>query len=119
MTIAIWIFSGLLALLYLAAGVMKSLLPAERIAKNFPWTETVGFPATRVIGVLEFLGAIGLILPPLTGIAPIVAGFAAAGLALVQVGAIATHIRRHEKFIANIVLLLLAAFVAVGRFLGY
>jgi uncharacterized membrane protein len=119
MTIAVWIASGLLALAYLTAGVMKAFLPAERIAKNFPWTETVGLPATRVIGVLEILGAIGLILPPLTGIAPIVAGFAAVGLVLVQVGAIATHIRRHERFIVNIALLLLAAFVAVGRFLGY
>lgn len=119
MTIAIWIVSGLLALSYLTAGVMKALLPAERVAKNFPWSETVGLRATRVIGVLEFLGGVGLILPPLTGIAPILAAFAAVGLALVQAGAIATHIRRHERFIVNIALLLLAAFVAVGRFLGY
>ena len=121
MTIAIWIASGLLAALYLFAGVQKTVLSQEKVLKNFPYTETTGMRVTRITGVLEILGAIGLILPALTGIVPILSAFAAVGLALVQVGAIAIHIRRGEfkGLPMNVVLLLIAVFIAVGRFLGF
>lgn len=121
MTIAVWIVSGVLALLYLFAGVQKSFLPEDRIMKNFPYTETTGLRVTRVVGVLEILGAIGLILPALTGILPILSALAAIGLALIQVGAIIVHVRRNEfaSLPMNVVLLLLAAFIAVVRLLGY
>ena len=64
----------------------------------------------RTIGVLEVLGAIGLILPPLTGIAPALAVAAATGLVLIQIGGISLHLKRGEvKVIGlNIVLLALA-----------
>jgi hypothetical protein len=53
-------------------------------------------PLVRTIGVLEILGAVGLILPPMTGIAPWLATAAAIGLALIQVGAVALHLSRGE-----------------------
>lgn len=120
-TIAVWIVSGILALMYVLAGAQKAFLPAEKIAKNFPWSETVGLRATRVIGVLELLGAVGLIVPVLTGILPILTPIAAIGLVLVQAAALVLHVRRNEyKMLPmNVVLLLLAAFVAVARLLGY
>lgn len=121
MTIAVWIVSGLLALLYLFSGGQKAVLPEPRLRKQFPFVETVGVPATRVIGVLEVLGAIGLILPRLLSVAPVLSGSAAVGLALVQVGAIVVHVRRGEVkgLPMNVVLLLLAAFIAVATFLGF
>ena len=121
MTIAVWIVSGLLTLLYLYAGSSKALLSSEKLAKNFPWTESVGVRNSRVVGALEVIAAVGLILPALTGILPILSAFASVGLVLVQVGAIITHVRRGEfkALPMNVVLLLLAAFVAVARFLGY
>lgn len=121
MTIAVWIVSGILTALYLAAGSQKALLPAEKIAKNFPWSESIGLRNTRIVGVLEFIGAVGLIVPALTGIVPILSAFAAVGLVLVQLCAIILHLRRGEAKVLpfNVVLLLLAAFVAVTRFLGY
>ena len=122
MTIAVWIVSGLLAAMYLFAGLNKSLLPVEKLHKQFPWSaEPVGVRNTRIIGVLEILGAIGLILPPLLGIVPVLAAFAAVGLAIVQVAAIVLHVRQGELKVLpmNVVLLLLAVFVAVGRFLGF
>ncbi|HET7901849.1 MAG TPA: DoxX family protein, partial [Candidatus Nanopelagicales bacterium] len=74
-----------------------------------------------LIGVLEVLGAIGLILPGITGIAPFLVPLAATGLALLMIGAIVVHARRGERqpIGANIVLLLLAVFVAWGRFGAY
>jgi hypothetical protein len=81
------------------------------------------FSATtvRVIGVVELLGAIGLILPAATGIAPVLTPIAATGLALTMVLAAATHIRRKEPsgVAFNAVLFALAVFVAWGRFGPY
>jgi hypothetical protein len=64
----------------------------------------------RTIGVLEVLGALGLILPPLIGIAPPVALAAAIGLVLIQVGGISLHLRRGEARLIglNLALLVLA-----------
>ncbi len=122
MTIAVWIVSGILAAMYLLAGIQKTFLPEEKIMKSFPYTETTGLRVTRIVGVLEMLAAIGLIVPVLTGILPILTPLAAIGLVLIQVGAIIVHARRKElgaMTTMNVVLLLLAAFVAVGRLLGY
>lgn len=121
MTIAVWIVSGLLALMYLFAGGSKAGLPVPRLHKQFPFSEDLGVPFTRTIGVLEILGAVGLILPRLLGILPVLAGMAAVGLVIVQVGAIVVHVRRGEtkQLPVNAVLLLLAAFVAVAVFLGF
>jgi hypothetical protein len=121
MTIAVWIVSGLLAALNLFAGGTKVLTPEAKLTKQFAWVETTGLRNARVIGGLEVLAAIGLILPRLTGIVPILSAFAATGLVLLQLGAIIVHIRRGEAKVTpmNTVLLLLAGFVAVASFLGF
>jgi hypothetical protein len=74
------------------------------------WIDTVPLRLVRTIGVLEVLGALGLILPPLTGIAPALAIAAAIGLVLLQVGGISLHLSRGEaKMIGlNVALLVLA-----------
>jgi DoxX-like protein len=76
--------------------------------------------AVKAIGAVEILGALGLILPGLTGIAPFLAPIAAAGLVIVQIGALRVHLNRNERqpLPANVILLLLAAFVAIGRLVG-
>jgi hypothetical protein len=75
----------------------------------------------KAIGVAEVLAAIGLILPGITGIAPILVPLAASGLVLLMIGAIITHVRRKElpMVIGNVVLLILAAIEAWGRFGPY
>jgi hypothetical protein len=75
----------------------------------------------KAVGLVEILGALGVILPWLTGIASILTPIAAAGLVVVQIGALRVHLVRseHRPLPANVLLLLLAGFVAVGRFLGY
>jgi hypothetical protein len=78
------------------------------------WVDRTPMPLVRTVGVLEILGAAGLILPPLTGIAPWLAIAASIGLVLIQVGAIAVHLSRGEtrKIGLNIVLLAAAAATA-------
>jgi hypothetical protein len=73
------------------------------------------------IGVLEILGALGLILPAVLDLAPILVPLAATGLALVMVGASVTHYRRGERpmIAINAVLFVLAVIVAWGRFGPY
>ena len=70
---------------------------------------------------VAFLGAIGLILPAALDIVPLLVPIAATGLALLMLGAAATHGRRKEPqmIVANLVLFALAAFVAWGRFGPY
>ncbi len=117
MQLALWIVTILLAIAYLFAGVNKAFRPKPALANQMAWTEDFSAPQVKTIGTLELLGVIGLILPPLTGIATFLTPAAAFGLALVQVGAIPVHIRHGEARIVpfNVLLLLLAVFVGVFR----
>jgi uncharacterized membrane protein YphA (DoxX/SURF4 family) len=120
MSIALWIASGLLAALYIFAGANKTFQSRAKLEGMMSWVNHSPTWFVRVVGVLEVLGGIGLILPWLTGIAPILTPIAAAALVLVQIVAIIIHIRLNEakSLPMNIVLLLLAAFVAIFRFIG-
>jgi uncharacterized membrane protein YphA (DoxX/SURF4 family) len=117
MNIALWIVQALLALAFGMAGLMKITQPKEKLAAQMGWVEDFAPTTIKAIGVLEVLGAIGIILPWLTGILPWLTPLAALGLVLTMLGAMATHLRRHENqnIVVNAVLLLLAAFVAYGR----
>jgi uncharacterized membrane protein YphA (DoxX/SURF4 family) len=122
MNIALWVIAGLLALLFLAAGVMKLSQPKEKLATSgLAWTEDLSAGAVKGIGGLELLAGLGLILPAITGIAPVLVPLAATGLVLIMIGAAVTHARRKEyQMIAvNVALLVLAAVVAWGRFGPY
>jgi uncharacterized membrane protein len=117
MEIALWIVSGLLAVAYIAAGAMKALRPKEQLT-NLPWTKEYSAGTVKFIGIAELLGGLGLIIPWLTGIAPVLTPLAASGLVLVQILAMIHHLRHNEakSVPINVVLLLLALFVAVFRF---
>lgn len=111
MIVAYWIVAGLLAVFYLYSGGKKIAQSREQLAPMMGWVDTVPMPAVRAIGVVEVLGAAGLVLPPLTGIAPALAVAAAAGFVLLQIPAIALHLSRGEANVIglNVVLLVLAA----------
>jgi uncharacterized membrane protein len=121
MNIALWIAASLLALAFAAAGFMKVTTPAAKMMEQMRWVTPGRLRAVRLLGALEILGAIGLILPLATGVAPILTPIAAAGLAITQMGAIPLHLRLGEKpqVPVNSLLLVLALFVAVGRFAGW
>lgn len=121
MNVALWIVQIGLAAAFVLAGAMKSTQPKEKLQPNLPWVEDFSLGTIRLIGVAELLGGIGLILPAVTGIAPILTPIAAACLAVVMVLAAATHIRRKEPsgVVVNAVLFALAVFVAWGRFGPY
>lgn len=118
MDIALWIVSALLAAAYILAGLNKALLPHSKLVRSLPWAEDFRPGTVKFIGIVEFLGGLGLFLPWLTGIAPVLTPIAASGLVLVQLLAAIVHLRRGEPkaLPINAVLLLAALFVAVFRF---
>jgi uncharacterized membrane protein len=120
MNIALWVVAGLLAALYLIAGGTKLTQPYEKLTQNpnLGWTNDFSPNAVKAIGGAEVAGALGLILPQVTGIAEWLTPLAAVGLVLLQAGAMRTHLKRGESKMlpVNAVLLLLALVVAIGRF---
>lgn len=109
MTVAYWILAGLTAAFYLYSGVLKAVRSAEQLRPMMGWVDSVPMTFVRTIGVLEILGAIGLILPPLTGIAPWLAFAAAIAFFLLQIGATTLHLRRGESSVVGLNLVLLVA----------
>lgn len=117
MNISLWTTQGLLGAMYLMAGVMKLTTPVAEMAAKMAWVNEYPEAFIRFIGISEVLGALGLILPSLLRIQPKLTVWAGIGLALVQVFAIFFHIQHNEMSALgiNVVLLLLAVFVAWGR----
>lgn len=119
MNVTLWIIAGLLALAFAGAGAMKLAKPRAELQKQMAWVEDVSDGQVKAIGAVELLGAIGVVLPAVVGIAPILVPIAAVGLALTMVGAIATHLRRKDPpamMAPAMVLGVLAVIVAIGRF---
>ena len=113
MNVLLWIIQILLAALFLFAGVMKLVLPLEKL------TGPVAVPGLflRFIGLCETLGGLGLILPGLlrirTGLTPL----AAAGLVIIMVGATVLNLRTGDLVTTTLTIVvgLLAALVAYAR----
>lgn len=117
MNIALWVVQVLLAAMYGMAGMMKTLQTAKA-KEQLPWAKNRSDGFVRFVGTSELLGALGLILPLITGVLPWLTVLAAIGLMLIQVLAIVTeHLPKKEYNVLpiNIILLALAAFVAIGR----
>ena len=116
MNVVVWIVSGLLAVAFLGAGLAKITQPKEKLRERQPYVDDFSQPAVRGIGAAEVVAAIALVLPWLLDVAPVLTPLAAAGLVLLMIGAVLTHVRRKEMFVPPLVLGLLALFVAVVRF---
>ena len=117
MNIGLWIVQGLLAALYLMAGGWKTFQTAQAKEKMEPM-RNYSDGMVRFIGISEMLGALGLILPLVTGILPWLTVLAAIGLTVIQVLAIFTvHLPRKEfnGLPMNALLLTLSAFITFGR----
>jgi uncharacterized membrane protein YphA (DoxX/SURF4 family) len=115
MNVTLWIIQILLAAAFLVSGITKLIRPGAKLKAGLPEFHP---SVIRLISVAEILGALGLILPGLTGIAPVLTPVAAIGLAIIMTGAVVTHARRRQarSVAVNLVLLILSVVVAVGRF---
>jgi uncharacterized membrane protein YphA (DoxX/SURF4 family) len=115
MNTALWIVQALLAALFLFAGGIKLVTPMEEMMKQMP----IPLPGWFVLltGVVEVLGAIGLILPWLLRIRPGLTPLAAAGLVIVMIGATVYTFAAGDvaSGLIPLVVGILCAFVAYGR----
>jgi uncharacterized membrane protein YphA (DoxX/SURF4 family) len=115
---ALWIIQVLLAAMFTVAGIMKLTQSKEKLSKQLPWVNDISMRTVRFIGLSELLGGIGLIVPWLTGIVPILTPISAIGICLIMVLAITTVYLKKQEFkavVINIILFLMSAFVAYGR----
>jgi uncharacterized membrane protein YphA (DoxX/SURF4 family) len=122
MNLALWIVAIVLAVVFTGSGLLKQLVPKDKlVTAGQGWAQDYSQTNIRLIGLAEILGAIGLVLPPMVHIAPILVPLAAVGLVLVMLGAAVVHARRNEPMnvAVNLVLIALAIFVAWGRFGPY
>jgi len=122
MNIALWIAAGVLAVAFLAVGGLKVSTPRAKLRERMAWVEDFTDGQVKAIGAVELLGAIGVVVPGIFKIVPILVPLAATGLAITMVLAFVMHARRgeaKESLGANLVLLALALFVAWGRFGPY
>ena len=120
MNIALWVVQGLLAATYAASGTAKSVMPKERmIATGQTGVAPFPLPVIRVVAACEVLGALGLVLPWMLGVAPLLTPVSAVGLAVLMVGAAVAHLSLGEvkqALAVNAVLLVLLIGVAAQRF---
>ena len=117
LNIALWAAQIFLALVFFITGAGKLFLPMENLYTLIPWTKDVNSLPVRLIGFSEIIGGLGLILPSLLRIKPQFTPLAATGVAVVMLLAIFFNISLGETSVIglNIILFLMAIFVAWGR----
>ena len=115
--ILLWSLQVVLAITLFWAAFAKIFLPTEQLEFMWPWTGDVSRSFVLVTGTIDFLGAIGLILPSLFRFKPVLTPIAAIGVVLLMISAAAFHISRGEvsQIGFNVVFGLLAAALAYGR----
>ena len=94
-----------LAVVFAIFGAGKFMDPAKWIDKFAAWGIPVWF--VPVSGALELVGAIGLLIPVLRGLAGL-------GLALFMIGAVATHVAHAEIGMVFVAGAILAGSATVG-----
>lgn len=117
LNIALWVVQSLLAVMFLMAGANKLFQSIPELSKMLPWVTQVPEGMVRFIGISELLGGLGLLLPSILRIKPILTPFSAIGLAVVMLLATFFHISKGETSVIAmpIVFMAMAIFVAWGR----
>lgn len=120
MNTALWIVAGLLAGVALLGGSTKTFLPKTTLAAHDGgrWTAEASVGFVKTLGILELAAAVGLVLPALLDVAPIIVPVTATCWVALMIGAMITHLRLGQPGLVtlNLAYLAMAAFVALGRF---
>ena len=117
MEIGLWITQVSLLVIYGVYGVYKTFF-TPRVRKSMRWAQGLSDNAIGFIGIMELLGAFGMVLPMVTGIAPWLTLLAAFGLTLIQVLAILTAhlpLKEYKMLPLNVYFMAMSLFVLIGR----
>ncbi len=121
MNVLLWTLQASLAAVFTASGLAKISQPKDRlIASGQTGVAPFPLPVIRVTALCELLGAVGILLPRLVGVAAFLTPLAAAGFAIVMVGAIGSHayLREPRNVALTAAIFVAAVTVGVGRTLG-
>jgi hypothetical protein len=112
-----WILQAILATVFTGSGLFI-LFNKEKLSSKLSWLKEFSPAVVAFICLSKVVGAIGLILPMLTGILPILTPFAAIGIATIMALAFSYHIRKKEykDIPATIIFFSIAIFIAINRF---
>ncbi|SMX83709.1 DoxX-like family protein [Brevibacterium sp. 239c] len=118
MNIALWVVAGVIAVGFIAGGIVKLTMLHEKYAAKLHWPQDFTPSNVKFMGIIEVVGGLGLVLPALLGIAPVLVPVAASGMALYMAGAVTERIRRAEyaELLGDLLFLGGMLFVAWGRF---
>lgn len=117
LNISLWIAQILLASTLLFGGATKLFRPIEDVSTMWPWTGQIPIELVEFTGIIDLLGAVGLILPALFRIKPILTPAAAIGTIILMICASIFHISRGEtsQIVPNIIFAFIGVFIAWGR----
>jgi len=118
MNSGLWVLQIVLAVAFGLAGSMKVVVRREQLARRMHWANDWPRSRIKLLGLAEVAGAVGVVAPMATGLAPVLTPLAAVCLAVLMVGAVRTHQRLRESVAPAGILGALCVFVAVGRFAG-
>jgi DoxX-like family len=116
--IVLWTLTAVLIVVFGFSAALKGTQPKDRVLRaGMTGVVDVPMPLMRFIAVCELLGIVGLVVPYLTGIAPVLTPLAAIGLGLIMVLAARIHLRLGERLTAvgNVVILAMCLVVAIGH----
>jgi hypothetical protein len=114
----LWIAQGFVALVVTLAGTTKLAVPREILQTRMHWASSWPRARIKLLGLAEVAGAVGLVVPVATGIAPVLTPIAALCVAVLMVGAVRTHQRLGEGFVAAAIIGALCVAIAAGRLLS-
>lgn len=111
----LWIAQGFVALVITLTGAAKLFLTREQLQTCMHWARTWPRGRIKLLGLAEVLGAVGLVVPVATGIAPMLTPLAALCVAILMAGAVQTHRRLGEGFVPALMVAVLCLAIAAGR----
>jgi len=114
----LWTTQLLLSASLIWAAALKLFQPVEQLSVMWPWTAEVSAVLLTFTGIVDLLGGLGILLPSLLRIKPVLTPVAAVAIVVQMIGAGVFHLGRSEEILPNIVFALMAAFIAWGRWKG-
>ena len=118
MNTLLWILQIVLAIVFAGAGLVMLVKTRADLSKMFgDWVDNVPASLLKLLGLAELAAAVGLVLPPLVGVFPLLTALAAAGLVIVMIGAIVIHAGRSEyqNVALNLTFAAMAGVIAFAR----
>jgi hypothetical protein len=116
MNTVLWVLQGFLSFAMVSAGMVKVVTPHATLSQKMKWAVTWSPGLVKLLGLAEVAGAVGLVVPWATAIAPVLTPIAACCVLVLMLGAVKTHADLKEPVAAPAVLSVVSVVVALGRF---